>query len=93
MENELTKLPNIGNVLAKKLVAAGIATKKELESLGAEESFMKIEGDVEPLACFNTLCALEGAIQGVRWHKLSSDRKKELLFFLKSVAKKYVYDI
>ncbi len=29
------------------------------------------------------LCALEGAIQGIRWHGLSKERKEELKQFLK----------
>ena len=38
---------------------------------------------IDESACFNMLCALEGAIQGIRWHGISKDRKEELKQFLK----------
>ncbi|MDR1301443.1 MAG: TfoX/Sxy family protein [Treponema sp.] len=32
-------------------------------------------------ACYNRLCAIEGAIQGIRWHNLSDEIKNELKQF------------
>jgi len=44
-----------------------------------------LEGDT----CFNTLCALEGAIQGILWHNLSDEAKADLKRFFEEVTKKY----
>ncbi|MBN2425418.1 MAG: TfoX/Sxy family protein [Calditrichaceae bacterium] len=75
--NNLIKLKNIGPVLAEKLIKAGITSPEILKSTGSENAFIKLKM-IDETACFNTLCALEGAIQDVRWHDLSAERKKEL---------------
>ena len=77
----LTKLPNIGKVLEEKLVAADITNAEQLIQKGAEKTFLLLSFD-DPSACYNMLCALEGAIQGIRWHKLPKERKEELKAFL-----------
>ena len=80
--NKLTGLPNIGPTLAKKLTDAGIASFDELSCMGAEKAFLRISSG-EDSGCFNMLCALEGAIRGIRWHNLPGKRKNELREFLK----------
>lgn len=80
--NELNKLPNIGKVLASKLNEAGITTAEQLTQTGAENAFLKLSVD-DPSACYNMICALEGAIQGIRWHHLPKERKEELKAFLR----------
>ena len=67
--NELTKLPNIGKTLAEQLIAVGIDTKEKLEEIGSRDAWLKIK-EIDPSACYNRLCALEGTIQGIRWHDL-----------------------
>lgn len=84
---ELTQLPNIGKTLADKLNIVGIETSNQLKSVGAENAFIKII-TVDPSACINMLYAIEGAIQGIRWHKLSDDRKQELKEFYRMASKK-----
>jgi DNA transformation protein len=79
-KNELTGLPNIGKTLAEKLKIVGIETIKELVENGSENAFLKLS-TVDSGACLSMLCALEGAIQGIRWHDLSSERKLELKEF------------
>ena len=87
MEDELTALPNIGEVLAQKLRQAGIATRDDLVDLGSVEAYLRI-WNREDVIGYNMLYALEGAIQGVRWHDLSKEHrqgvKKELLAALES---------
>jgi len=78
--NNLSKLPNIGKTLADKLIQVGINTPNDLKSTGSEDSFVRIK-TVDSNACINTLYALEGAIQGIRWHNLDSARKTELKDF------------
>jgi DNA transformation protein len=82
----LAMLPNIGTVLAEKLVQAGITNYDDLADLGSVEAYLKI-WDHEGVIGYNMLYALEGAIQGVRWHDLPKAQrqriKKELLAALK----------
>ena len=80
--SELTKLPNIGSELAKRLKLAGIKTTKELIEVGTVNAFIRLK-TVFPDACHNQLYALEGAIQGIRWHGISKERKAELQEFMK----------
>lgn len=73
---KLNKLPNIGKTLEHKLLNAGITTPEQLKETGAENAFLRLAVE-DKSACYNMLCALEGAIQGIRWHQLSTERKKE----------------
>jgi DNA transformation protein and related proteins len=89
--NDLRQLPNIGKVVAEQLEIVGISTPAQLKSVGSEEAFTRL-ATLDESACINMLYALEGAIQGIRWHNLSSERKKELLeffYFCKKQTKQY----
>ena len=83
---ELTKLPNIGKILAHKLIEVDIKNPEELISAGSENAFIRIK-TVDPDACINMLYALEGAIQGIRWHNLTSERKTELTALFNQTCK------
>jgi len=79
----LSELPNIGETMEKSLVKAGINDVETLRQIGSKEAFINLhalEGDT----CFSSLCALEGAIQGIRWHYLDSKIKAELKSFFES---------
>lgn len=78
--DKLSKMPNIGAILEKKLIDIGVKTPEDLKSLGSKEAFIKIR-TIDNTACFNTLCALEGAIQGMRWHHLEQSVKEDLKSF------------
>jgi len=82
--NDLTSLPNLGKELVQRLHEVGVNTVLELKQMGSEQAFLRLRA-IDPCACFNMLCSLEGAIQGVRWHNLSSERKQELKQFLKMI--------
>ena len=84
--SDLTKLPNIGSELSRRLELAGIKTSNELKELGTENAFIKLK-TVFPDACYNQLYAMEGAIQGIRWHGISKERKEELQEFMNSLQK------
>ena len=86
--SDLTSLPNIGKSLAEKLKRIGIHNEQELKENGSENAIIKIATLENSGACINMLYALEGAIQGIRWHRLDRDRKKELIEFLKMLEKK-----
>ncbi|WMJ24135.1 TfoX/Sxy family protein [Paludicola sp. MB14-C6] len=81
---ELSKLPNIGSVLEQKLNDASIYTIEDLQSIGSKESFFRIRLN-DSTACFNVLCALEGAIQDIRWHYLSEETKQNLKAYYKTL--------
>ena len=76
----LTKLPNIGKEMEKQLQQAGIYTCEDLQSVGAEEAWLRIQA-FDPSACIHRLLGLEGAIQGVKKTLLPEARKAELKKF------------
>ena len=82
----LTTLPNIGSVLANRLIQAEILTPSDLLLAGAENAFIRM-ATVDNDVCIQMLWALECAIQGVRWHSLSASRKNELKQFYELVTK------
>jgi len=84
--SKLTNLSNIGPELAKRLELAGINSPEELSDIGAEDAFVRLK-TVFPGACHNQLYALEGAIQGIRWHGISKERKQELQEFMRMLQK------
>ncbi len=79
---ELYPLPNIGNTVEQQLNEVGIKTVKQLIEIGSKQAWIKIKG-IDDSACINRLYALEGAIQGIRWHNLSKEMKDELNEFYK----------
>ena len=81
----LAALPNISKVIAADLQKAGITTAEELKSVGSKEAFIRIRLCSDSDACLSKLCALEGAIQGVRWHGLSDETKADLKQFRQSL--------
>lgn len=78
--SELSKLPNIGKVLDEQLVRVGIDSTEKLKRIGSRQAWLNIRS-IDPSACYNRLCALEGAVEGIRWHSLSDDVKQELKEF------------
>jgi len=81
---ELSKLQNISTVVEGKLNEVGIITQNQLKDIGSKQAFLSLRKN-DSGACLNMLCALEGAIQGIRWHSLSDEVKKELKEFHKSL--------
>lgn len=76
----LSSLPNIGKEVEKQLMAVGIETIGQLKNIGSREAWLKIQ-KIDASACYNRLCALEGAILGIRWHDLSIENKASLKAF------------
>ena len=79
---ELSKLPNIGKTVEAQLIEAGIDSPEKLKEFGSRAAWLKIQEN-DPSACYNRLCALEGAGRGVRWHDLPPEVKEELKDFYK----------
>ena len=82
---ELNHLPNIGKVLAKNLNLIGISKPQDLKSKGTERIILELLTIPHHGVCINMVYAIEGAIQGIRWHGLSVERKNELKEFYKSL--------
>lgn len=81
---ELSKLINIGNNLEAQLNELGIETFEQLKEIGSTQAWLDIYS-IDTSACINRLYALEGAIQGIRWHNLSNEVKNELKEFYNTV--------
>lgn len=77
---QLESLPNIGKTVGQQLRQAGIETPEQLKEIGSREAWLRIQG-IDSSACYNRLCALEGAVQGIRWHHLSDDDRQKLKNF------------
>lgn len=77
----LVSLPNIGVTLAKKLNRIGITNLEQLKAIGSKQALINISTLDNSGACLNMLYALEGAIQGIRWHNLNNEIKQELKEF------------
>ena len=84
--SSLLKQINIGKILGQKLGQIGLHSIEELRELGSEQAFIRIK-TMDTTACINTLYALEGAVQAIRWHALAKDRKEELLVFFRMIEK------
>ncbi|MEN8242153.1 MAG: TfoX/Sxy family protein [Chloroflexota bacterium] len=70
----LTDFPNIGETLAEKLEKIGITSQSALAELGSVETVMMI-GKQNLTTCYNMLYAIEGAIQGIRWHAIPKEER------------------
>ena len=81
---ELSKQPNIGQVVEGQLFAIGITTLEQLKEIGSKQAWLKIRS-IDSSACINRLLGLEGAIRGVRKTQLSEEIKAELREFYQSV--------
>jgi len=73
-------LPNIAAKLEGQLAEAGITTIEELKRVGSREAWLRILTN-DPSACLMRLSALEGALQGIRWHNLDAETKASLKAF------------
>lgn len=77
----LSESPNIGSTLADLLDEIGITHQEELVEMGSTEAIMQLASIDRNRICLLMLYALEGAVQGIRWHGLSQVRKDELKDF------------
>lgn len=77
----LTESPNIGSTLAELLEEIGITHQEALVEMGSTEAIMQLASIDRNRVCLLMLYALEGAVQGIRWHGLSEIRKDELKDF------------
>ena len=77
MKDELTAMPNVGAVMARELREIGVRTHGDLARLGSVEAAFRIAWAGRK-KCRSMLCALEGAIRGVRWHSIPKEERDNL---------------
>jgi len=82
--SSLQSMPNIGKVAEALLAEAGITTPEMLIKTGSKEAFIKIRL-IDPTVCLHMLYGLEGAVEGIRDSMLSTETKRELTAFFKSL--------
>lgn len=87
MKSDLRSHINIGKDTESKLIQVGIDSFSKLKSMGSEQAFLRLQ-TLDPGACLDLLYGLEGAIQGIKWHELSSEKKQSLQQFHKMSQKK-----
>ena len=80
---ELSKLPNIGEVVEKQLTEVGINTFKDLKKSGSKDAWLRIKA-IDASACIHRLYSFEGAIRGIRKTELPQDIKDDLKAFYNS---------
>lgn len=78
--SKLHDLPNISTVIEAELIHAGVTTPEMLLKDGSKKAFVKIRNN-DSTACLNMLCALEGAVEGIRWYNLPAQTKEDLKKF------------
>lgn len=81
---ELSSLPNIGKIVEQQLNEVGIETIEQLIAIGSKQAWLRIKS-IDESACINRLYALEGAVEGIRWHNLSVEVKDELKKFYDTI--------
>jgi len=86
MESDLSKQINIGKDTEAKLIQVGIDSYEKLVTIGSEGAFIRLQ-TIDSGACLSLLYGLEGAIEGVKWNKLSADKKQALQQFYKMTKK------
>lgn len=87
MAGDLSNQINIGKDTETKLIQVGIDSYEKLVSIGSKGAFIRLQA-IDPGACLSLLYGLEGAIEGVKWNRLSSDKKQALQQFYKMTKKK-----
>jgi DNA transformation protein and related proteins len=87
MASDLKKRINIGKDTENKLIQVGIDSIKELETVGSEQAFLRLQV-LDPGACLSLLYGLEGAVEGVKSNELSIEKEKELQQVFKMAKRK-----
>ena len=84
---KLSEAQNIGKVLELKLRSVGIESLEDLKGVGAENAFARVK-EIDRNAGRSILFSLDGAISGMKWHKIPENRKNELRGFFNELEQK-----
>jgi DNA transformation protein len=86
--NNLSSVINIGKDTQSKLKQVGIDSIEMLRAAGTEQTFLRLQ-TIDPGACLSLLYGIDGAISGIKWNELSTERKHQLKEFYQ-LAKKSI---
>jgi len=86
MKDDLSGLLNIGKDTETKLKQVGIDSASKLKEIGSEGAFIRLQ-TIDPGACLSLLYGLDGAVNGIKWSRLSPERKQALQQFYKMARK------
>lgn len=75
---EISKCINIGSKLSSELIDIDITSDNELQKIGSVNALLLLNKKNNCQGCVNKLYALEGAIQGIRWHDLAVEERSIL---------------
>lgn len=84
MSGNLESIVNIGPKLAAGLREIGITSIEELRADGSLAVWERLRV-ADQFDCAHSLLALEGAIQGIRWHQLPLDLRTDLVARAKEI--------
>jgi DNA transformation protein len=82
---DLTDLPNVSFAMAEDLRRVGIRTVRDLQNVGTENAWLAVRGGGLQDHSIHSLLAIEGALLGVPWAKLPSERRFALILFANEV--------
>jgi len=88
---DIIELKNLGPKSQEQLAIIGVATKQDLEAMGAVHAYLKLK-DTYPRLSLNMLYAMEGALQNIHCIDLRKSDKVRLLAELDALeqAKKHL---
>lgn len=84
MSVKISELKNLGLKTENWLNEVGIYSFSELEKIGPVETYRLVKNAGFP-ASLNLVYAIEGALTGIHWTKLSKETKAELKLAVKNL--------
>lgn len=79
--SKLIHLPNINQFLEQQLLNAGISSPEMLRIKGSRNVFFQLK-TIDSGVCFDTLLALEAAVEGIPVEELKIETIQELKLFM-----------
>jgi len=73
----ISKLKNLGPKSEQWLNAIGVHSRQDLEQMGAVDCYTILKAQGYPVS-LNLVYAIEAALQGIHWTKLSTQQKQAL---------------
>ncbi|MFM8753891.1 MAG: TfoX/Sxy family DNA transformation protein [Phenylobacterium sp.] len=78
MDRPISQLRGLGVVSARLLASVGIHRESDLRSVGPVEAFARVRMAADPRVSLNLLYALQAALIGIDWRRLSPEVRRAL---------------
>jgi len=78
MDRPVSELRGLGTVSSRLLASVGIHRESDLRSVGPVEAFARVRMAADPRVSLNLLYALQAALLGVDWRRLSPEVRRAL---------------